>query len=201
MRGLLLLLLLTTVSPLRAEARYAIDPVHTRIAVLVGHSHFSRAIGTLSGTQGSIRYDARHPERAQVDARIPLARLDFGDADWNAAVAARGLLDVERAPVARFVSTAVEILDGERLRIHGDLTLAGTTRPTVLEARINALRRHPMPPFRRTLGVSARTVLDRRDFGVAGFPRTVGHEVEVLIELEAARTGDDGDDIHAEETQ
>nr|WP_246505299.1 YceI family protein [Coralloluteibacterium stylophorae] len=57
----------------------------------------------------------------------------------------------------------------------------------MLDATINALRRHPLPPFRRTLGVSARTMIDRREFGIDAFPRSVGHEVEVIIELEATR--------------
>src|SRR5690606_14079471 len=142
-----------------------LDPVHTRIVIAVDHAGFSKAIGTVSGTTGSLHLVPGSWEGARVEATIPVSRLDFGDEAWNRAVAGGGLLDSGRHPDAVFRSTRVEALDGARARIHGELTLRGTTREVVLDAVRNAERRHPLPPFRHTVGFSATATLARADFG------------------------------------
>lgn len=166
---------------------HAIDPVHTRIAIAIDHAGFSRAIGTVSGSTGTLHLVPGRWEGGQVAVDIPLQRLDFGDEDWNRAVAAGGLLDTGRHPTAHFRSTRIDVLDGERARIHGDLTLRGTTREVVLDAVRNGERRHPLPPFRHTVGFSATTTLSRADFGSTAWGSVIGDAVEVRIELEATR--------------
>lgn len=166
---------------------YALDPVHTRILLAVDHAGFSASLGTVSGTTGRLQLVPGSWEGAAVEARIPLDRLDFGDDAWNRAIAAAGLLDSDRHPEAVFRSTRVEALDATRARIHGELTLRGVTRSVVLEAVRNDERRHPLPPFRRTVGFSATATLSRADFGSTAWQSMIGDAVEVRIELEAAR--------------
>lgn len=178
----------TQAMPLHPDARaHAIDPVHTRIVIAIDHAGFSRAIGTVSGSTGTLHLVPGTWEGAAVAAAIPLDRLDFGDGDWNRAVAAGGLLDTGRHPQAHFRSTRVEALDAGRARIHGELTLRGTTREVVLDALRNGERRHPLPPFRHTVGFSATTTLSRADFGSTAWGSMIGDAVEVRIELEATR--------------
>lgn len=171
-----------------ANARaHALDPVHTRISIAIDHAGFSKAIGTLSGTTGTLFLVPGSWEGAQVVAEIPLSRLDFGDAAWNRAVAAGGLLDSGRHPTAGFRSLRIEPVDATHARIHGELTLRGATRAVVLDAVRNAERRHPMPPFRHTVGFSATATISRADFGSTAWGSLIGDAVEVRIELEAAR--------------
>ena len=61
------------------------------------------------------------------------------------------------------------------------------TRDAALEVAFNALKRHPLPPFRRTAGFSATTTLSRRDFGIDAWPSVIGDAVELRIEVEATR--------------
>jgi len=181
-----------------AEAAYAIDPVHTRVAVFVDHAGFSHAIGTFSGATGSLRFDPEHPETARVDAVLALQRMDFGDADWNQKLAGGMFFASKRHPQIHFISTSVEVLDAQHLRVHGTLDLKGVQREVVLETTLNSARRHPMS-LRHTLGFSATTSLDRRDFHMGAYPNVIGNAVPVRIELEATRTGDDADDTPAPE--
>src|SRR5690606_7749405 len=131
---------------------------------------------------------------AEVEVEIPLQRLDFGDAAWNRATLGRGLLDASTYPVARFRSTRVEPIDERHARVAGVLNLRGIEREVVLEVRMNAARRHPLPPFRRTVGFSAATVLSRRAFGVDAWPWRIGDRVERRIEAEAPRSRGGRDD-------
>lgn len=169
-------------------ARYALDPVHTRVLFAVSHAGFSQALGTVSGSEGTLEFDPEDWSSARLDVRVPLQRLDLGDPDWNRATLARNLLDAGRWPEAHFVSERVEPLGPDRFVVHGQLTLRGVTRPLALEVSFNALRRHPMPPFRRTAGFSARGTLSRSAFGVDAWPTMIGDEVELRIEAEAVRS-------------
>lgn len=167
--------------------RYRIDPVHSRVLIRVSHSGFAQAMATLSAPRGVVLFDAEAPERSQVEVELPLERLDFGDAEWNARMARADYFDSERHPLARFASERVEALEDGRLRIHGQLELRGTRAPVMLEARINRVGRDlPWVP-RHSLGASATATLDREAFGMRKHRSAVGREVEVWIELEARR--------------
>ena len=169
---------------LAAAEEFAIDPVHTRVMVAVEHAGFSHALGVASGSAGRVVFDGGWAG-AQVEVTLPLDRLDFGDAGWNRAV--QGLLDTGADPRAHFVSDTVAPRDATHAQVCGRFTLHGTTRPLCMDVTFNALRRHPMPPFRRTAGFSAVTRLDRFDYGIDAWPTVIGRDVEVRIELEASR--------------
>ena len=166
---------------------YALDPVHTRVMLELDPAGLSKAIGTVSGSSGTLVFDPGDWSSARVEASIPVERVDFGDDRWNRATLARNLLDAERHPVATFVSTRIEPLDDRRAIVHGTLTLRGVAREIALDATFNAARRHPMPPFRRMVGFSATTQLSRADFGIDAWPSMIGDAVGLRIELEAVR--------------
>ena len=182
MKHLLLLALLTPAAAMAED--FAVDPVHTRVMVAVEHAGFSHALGTVSGTHGRVSFDDGWAN-AQVDVTLPLDRLDFGDAGWNRAVGS--LLDTDHSAQARFVSDRVTPGDATHAQVCGQLTLHGVTRSLCMDATLNALRRHPMPPFRRTAGFSAIAHLDRFDYGIDAWPTVIGRDVEIRIELEASR--------------
>ncbi|MBB3344996.1 YceI family protein [Luteimonas sp. RC10] len=193
------LLLALACAPVAARpAQYALDPVHTRVMLDIEHAGLSKAIGTVSGSQGTLVFDPADWSSARVEVSVPLARVDFGDDRWNRAVRARNLLDTERHPAATFVSNRIEPRDATHAIVHGTLTLRGVSREVALDATFNAARRHPMPPFRRMVGFSATTQLSRADFGIDAWPSMIGDTVGLRIELEAVRergTGrDDADD-------
>lgn len=174
--------------PLAASAearRYELDPVHTRVLFSVSHAGFSDALGTVSGSTGELWFDEADWRSARLSASVPMDRLDLGDARWNRATLDDNLLDADDHPVATFVSTHVEPVDDTRARVHGLLNLRGIEREVVLDTTLNAAKRHPMPPFRRTIGFSASTTISRKAFGIDAWPSMIGDEVELRIEAEA----------------
>lgn len=171
-----------------APATYALDPVHTRVVFAVSHAGFSDAIGTVSGSTGTLLFDPDDLAATRVEVEVPLQRLDLGDDAWNRATLGRRLLGADDHPVARFTSTRVESTAPGRARVTGMLELRGVTREVTLDAVVNAHQRHPMPPFRRTLGFSASGVLSRGEFGIDAWASMIGDAVTLRIEAEATRT-------------
>lgn len=163
---------------------FAIDPVHTRIAFAVDHSGFSKSIGTFSGATGTLDFDQNDWPSAKVEVAIALDRLDMGDLKWKDKVLGASLLGASRQPVARFISTSVESNGTDRALIHGTLSLRGQDTPIVLDAHLNALKRHPLT-FKRTVGFSATATLSRKLLGMGAYPDSIGDAVELRIEVEA----------------
>ncbi len=160
----------------------------------VSHAGFSNAIGTVSGSHGSLAFDPADWTGAKLEATIPLTRLELGDSKWNQATLARNLLDAQAHPVASFVSTRIEPVDATHASVFGMLTLRGVTREVKLDVTLNALKRHPMPPFRRTVGFSATATLSRKAFGIDAWPTVIGDAIELRIEAEAVRVRGAGAD-------
>jgi polyisoprenoid-binding protein YceI len=117
--------------------------------------------------------------------------VDLGDAKWNDSVLAGNLLDTASFPTATFVSTRIEPVDPRHAIVHGNLTLRGVTREVALDVTFNALKRHPLPPFRRTAGFSATAVISRADFGIDAWKSVIGDRVELRMEVEATRSRTD----------
>ena len=181
------LLCVLPATALAGPETFTLDPVHTRVLFAVGHAGFSQALGTVSGSTGTLRFDPADWSSAQVSVSVPLARLDLGDAGWNRTVLAHGLLDADAHPVATFVSSRVEPKDAEHATVCGTLTLRGVDQEACLDVTFHQLKRHPLPPFRRTAGFSATATLSRKAFGITVWPNVIGDAVELRIEAEAVR--------------
>jgi len=185
-----------------AEAtHYRLDPVHTRVMFAVSHAGFSQAIGTVSGSTGTLQFDPKDWAATKLEVSVPLDRIDLGDAKWNQAAMASKLLDVKDYPVATFVSTRIEPVDAEHASVFGTLKLHGVAREIKLDVKFNQLKRHPMPPFRRTAGFSATTTLNRMDFGIDAWKAVIGDTVELRIEAEAVPDRGTADEQPEAQTQ
>ena len=181
------LLFVAGVAP-AAEATYALDSVHTRVMFAVGHAGFSDPMFTIAGTTGTLVFDPGDWSTARVEARIPVAGLELGDGRWRNAILGRNFFDAARYPEIRFVSTRVEPVDATHARVFGQLTLREVTREVQLDVVVHQVRRHPLPPFRRTAGFSATGTLRRGEFGMTAWQNVVGDTVEIRIEAEGTRS-------------
>jgi polyisoprenoid-binding protein YceI len=71
---------------------------------------------------------------------------------------------VEAYPEITFVSTAVQQIDEETLRLTGDLTIKDVTKPVTVEFTFNGLAKDPFGNLRA--GFEGRAVLNRKDWGL-----------------------------------
>jgi polyisoprenoid-binding protein YceI len=182
---------------LAAPATYRLDPVHTRVLFAISHAGFSHALGTVSGSTGTLVFDPQDWSSAKVSVSVPMARLDLGDAGWNRAAGGHGLLDIDKYPAATFVSSRIEPKDPTHAAVCGTLTLHGVGQDVCLQVTFNQLKRLSLPPFHRIAGFSATATLSRKAFGIDAWPSVIGDDVELRIEAEAEPVSTRGGDAPA----
>lgn len=189
---------------------YTIDPAHTSILFRVDHLGFSNYTARFKKAAAQLQLDPNNLAASTVNVVVDAKSLetDFPDpakVDFNAELLGEGVLNGAKFPEIIFRSTSVEPTGARTMRINGELTLRGVTRPMVLEARLNGgYRGHPMDPNAR-VGFSAKGVLKRSEFGITyGIPAPgttmgVSDAVNVIVETEFSGppmntpTGEGGD--------
>ena len=186
MRPILLLVLCAGPAAVAAPADYAFAPVHSQVMFSADHLGFSHPVGRFAAPTGSFRFDADDWSSASVDATVDVATLDLGDAAWQKKMLSDEFFDAAAHPTMRFVSERVEATGKDSLRIHGQLTFRGVTRPLTLETRINRIGRHTYS-MKYVAGFSATATLKRSDFGMTTNLPGIGDDVRISIPVEALK--------------
>ncbi len=84
--------------------------------------------GKFGKFSAAIAFDPAKPAAASAQLEIDLASIDTGSKEGNDEVAGKQWFDVKRFPSAKFVSSSVKPLGGNRFEVAGQLTLKGKTR-------------------------------------------------------------------------
>jgi len=184
--------------PLAADVpagEYVLDKSHASLLFRVSHMGFSGYTARFRRFDAKLAFDPKNLGASSVTATIDAKSIetDYPDPvqlDFNAQLQSEPWLDTAQFPEMTFRSTKVDASGPSHLRIDGELTLRGVTRPVVLEAKLNGgYAGFQMDPHAR-IGFSARGALKRSEFGISfGIPEPgsnmgVGDTVEIIIEAE-----------------
>ena len=180
-------------SPLKVPAgAYALDKAHASLIFKVDHLGFSKFTGRFSRFDVKLQFDPARPASSRVEATIDPRSIESDNPPASFLAMLQGVdwLDAARHPEMTFRSTRVTAVGAKKLRVRGDLTLHGVTRPVDLDVTYNGgYAGHPMDPQAR-IGFSAHGRLQRSAFGIAlGIPQPgsqmgVGDTVELFLEAE-----------------
>lgn len=170
----------------RAADDFAIDAAHTNILFVIDHLGYSKMFGEFQDFAGDFTFDAEDPAQSKVSITIQSASIDTDHEARDEHLRSPDFFNVEEFPEITFVSTAAEKTGDNSGRITGDLTLLGVTKPVVLDVTFNKMAPHPIPSYEGVLvaGFSARTTIDRTEFGMGYAAGAVGNEVELWLEVE-----------------
>lgn len=167
-----------------APVTYRIDPTHTDVIASWSHFGFSNPIAHFGDVDGTITYDPENVGQSSVNVTIPLSGMESHVARFNEHLRGSDFFDAEKYPVFTFASTGVEAAGSDKLRVSGDLTVHGVSRPVVMDVTINKVGVQPMAK-RPAAGFDATTTIKRSDFGLDKFAPNVSDEVQIRITTEA----------------
>ena len=194
MKRLAALLFLVPLVALAEPTTWNIDPAHTQSIFTVRHMVISSVKGQFDKTTGVVALDDKDIGKSTVEATIDAASVNTRVANRDADLRSPNFFDVAKYPTITFKSTKVEKAGEGKLKVTGDLTMHGVTKPVVLDVEgPTAAIKDPGGKMRR--GISASTSIDRKDFGlnwnkmVEAGP-VVGDQIKIEIEAELVAAGD-----------
>jgi polyisoprenoid-binding protein YceI len=174
-----------------ATTVWDIDPVHSSVEFIVRHMVISKVRGRFSKFAGAVTLDEQDVAKSSVTVKIDVDSIDTREEKRDGHLKSPDFFDAATHPHMEFASKRVEKGSGDHLKVTGDLTLHGVTREVTLDGEITGRAKSPWG--KEVLAFSARTTLNRTDFGLKWNQALetggllVGEKVEIEIDVEAIR--------------
>jgi polyisoprenoid-binding protein YceI len=179
----------TTVTTQLPTGTWSVDPVHSSIGFGVKHFGVSTFRGDFKQAAGSIVTE--NGVIASIEGTVKVENLVTEEPGLTGHLHSADFFDAGTYPELRFTSTSIEQADDDALRVKGDLTIRGETRPVELDAEIEGFGDGPDGSTR--VGIATTGVIDRSDWGItwnapplANGAAVVGERVKLTLHVEAA---------------
>lgn len=171
---------------------WQIDASHTHVEFAAKHMMIATVKGRFAEVSGSVMLDEGDFGNSSVEVTMDAASIDTRQEQRDEHLRSADFLDVATYPTLTFKSTRVERTGEGEFRVVGDLTIRGVTREVTLKATEEGRGIDPWGGER--MGFSAKTVIDRRDYGLVWNAALetggvlVGNEVKISLEVEVVKS-------------
>ena len=137
--------------------------------------------GRFKSFRSKLTFDPAKPAAAKAELEIDLASIDAGSREANDEVAGKPWFNTKEFPVAKFVSTAVKPLGGNRYELAGKMSIKGKTLDLVTPLTVTQ--------DGSSASFDGALVFKRADYGIgdgvwADFG-TVANEVQIKFRIVA----------------
>jgi polyisoprenoid-binding protein YceI len=177
----------TTTTTKLPTGTWAIDPIHSSIGFGVKHLGVSTFRGDFKQVAGSIVTD--NDVITSIEGTVRVENLVTEEAGLTGHLHSPDFFDAGNFPELTFKSTSIEQRDDDTLRVTGDLTIRGETRPVELDAEIEGFGDGPDGVTR--VGLAGTGVIERSHWGMtwnstlANGAFAVGERVKLTLHVEA----------------
>ncbi len=184
------LAIVAIVVPTTASATdFVFDAAHTYAHFSVRHMMVSSVRGDFSDVTGTLMLDDKDVTKSKVQAEIGVASIDTHEPKRDAHLKSPDFFDAKKFPKITFTSTKVAKAGKGKLKVTGDLTIHGVTKPVVLDVDFDG-KQIKDPWGNVKAGATATTTINRQDFGVSWNKSldaggvVVGDEVKITLDVE-----------------
>ena len=143
---------------------WTFDTAHSAVQFKVRHLMVSSVRGDFEKVAGTIHYDEKDVTKSRADITIDAASINTRVAQRDDHLRSPDFLDAANHRTITFKSKRVEKTGEGRLKVTGDLTIRGVTKPVTVEFDYTGTAVDTYGNTR--LGLEGRTTVDRKDWGV-----------------------------------
>ena len=171
-------------------ATYTIEPTHANVRFAIDHFNTSTNTGGFYNLNGQVEFDPQ-AKTGSVFIAIPMDSLNTGNRAFDETLKSKDFFDVERYPLAYFVSTQWHFSADDKLskvtRVDGNLTLHGKANPVTLTATKFNCYFSPIAKG-RVCGGDFTTTINRTQWGISKYVLLgMSKEVTLNIQVEAIK--------------
>jgi polyisoprenoid-binding protein YceI len=178
-------------SALAGRSALAIDRLkiggeHGTIDFSIGNTRIFSTTGSFKDWRGMVDVDEADIPKSRVDVRINTKSVEMLDSQQTAMLKDADFFDVEDFPEMTFHSKSVQRTGGNKLKVTGEVTLRGITKPMVLDISVTD-RKPDAPAGARYARFRGEGKIKRSEFGMTKYVDVVGDVVDISIRAEAWR--------------
>lgn len=173
-------------------AKWNIDPDHSVAAFTVRHLAVAEVHGQFNTIRGTVNFDPAGQAGLLLEAVIAAAGIYTGIGKRDEHLRSPDFFDVAKLPAITFHSTGFEACGDNKGKLTGQLAVHGITRQVILDTAIFGPVKSPEEiGGETTIGISARTMVNREDFGMTwnlplvGGGVMIGRNIDIVLEIEA----------------
>jgi polyisoprenoid-binding protein YceI len=173
-------------APVSTPSTWKVDPTHSELSFSIRHM-VSRVRGQFDTWTGTIIADPNDWNTASVEVVAQASTIDTNNERRDEDLRSPNHFDAEANPTVTFTSTKVTRFAGDSVRVAGNLTIHGVTKPVVLRGHFNGMTG---APGKRRAGFEAETTINRQDFNmtwnrIVEGSSMLGDEVKIEIDIAA----------------
>jgi polyisoprenoid-binding protein YceI len=160
----LAVVVLSPATGLAQTTTWNLDPAHSHASFSVRHLGISNVRGDFGKIEGKMMLDDQDVSKSRVETAIDVSSINTRIEKRDAHLKSPDFFDAQNHPKMTFKSTKVE-KSGQGLKVAGDLTIRGNTKPVVLTVE-------EFPPAIKDMqganrrAVLATTKINRHDYGL-----------------------------------
>ena len=172
-----------------AAGTYNVDPTHSNVGFEVRHMGIATVRGAFKQFAGTIEAG---DGQTVLQGQVEVASIDTGDAQRDAHLAAPDFFDADTHPQITFTSTGAEAADDGQVRLTGEITIKGITKPIELTGVV-ADAGTTDPWGNERVGLELEGSIDRREFDLKWnqtLPNgnlLVANQVKLVISVSAVK--------------
>ena len=161
---------------------YVLDGRHAGLVVRVPHFGTSYSVFRFNKLSGNLTWDPANPAKDALTIAVDPGSIATNVENFPAELTGEKFLNVGKFPTATFVSKAFHVIDASHGKVDGDITIMGVSKAITFDVTLVGAGQGFKGPV---MGVTARTMLTAKDFGLPGF---IADPVELTVDTEFDKT-------------
>jgi polyisoprenoid-binding protein YceI len=145
--------------------KWNLDAAHSGLEFSVKHLMISTVKGNFKNFNMTLESEGEDFSKARVEAEIQVDSIHTGQENREAHLKSADFFDAVNFPTAAFKSTSVEKGVDGNLKVNGELTIKGITKPVTVNVEFNGTGTDPYG--NEKAGFEFSTAINRNDYGLS----------------------------------
>jgi polyisoprenoid-binding protein YceI len=177
-----------------STTKWALDQAHSEIQFKVRHLMVSWASGRFTKFNADVKSNGDDFTSAKIRFTAEVDSIDTSNEQRDAHLKNNDFFDADNYPQITFESEKLVKVDEDSFKLHGTLTMRGTSKNVALEVDFGGIMKDPWGNTRTGFTITGK--INRKDFGISfgglteggglllGDEVTINANVEFVKELE-----------------
>ena len=148
-----------------STTKWALDPTHSELQFKVKHLMISTVTGQFNQFNGTVETNENDFTTAKIDFTAEIDSISTNNEQRDAHLKNVDFFDAPNHPQLTFKSERLEKISDDDYKLHGTLTMRGTSKKVSLDVEFGGIMQDPWGNTRAGFTVTGK--INRQDFGVS----------------------------------